>query len=97
MAQDNTVSLTYCATRSSQQNEFMRKLVCPAKKTECPNTQDDIMINIREQDKEYTKEFNWWHQVPTDDARDYHCKYMIRADRSLIASRSQNDMGYIFL
>lgn len=95
MAQDQTVSLTYCATKDNIQNEFMRNFVCPARTNECPN-HDQATIDIKISGTEYYREYIWWHQVPVENDN-YHCKYVIRADKSLWEGKDDYNKGYIFV
>jgi len=86
-----------CATEESHKNSVLRNFVCPASKSHCPNQAKDFFVELEEAGKLLYRQ-HWWHEeIPTPAATNWHCKYHIRADRSIIAEEDPEKRGMIYL
>ena len=52
---------------------------------------------LEEAGKVRKRSHTWNQEIPTNSAMDWHCKFSIRADRSLVASEDPEERGKIFL
>lgn len=64
----------------------MQGYVCPAKRAYCPSSQEEIQITLHEENKAVSREYIWPNtlMLPTEEAKDWHCKYKIEVDPVLI-------------
>jgi len=58
-----------------------------------------MIVNIKEDNKtkKYFREWIFRTSVPSEAAKNWHCKYIVRADRSLVSNQDKNKNGYIYL
>ena len=62
----------------------MQGYVCPASQQHCPYGQGDIRIVIEQINSIYKREWEWPESMllPTEDAKDWHCKYKVEVSEA---------------
>ena len=80
-------------------NDILRDVACPPKASPiCPSDQSSILLEISQAGQEYSKEHQWKDQnIPTNDASDWNCKYVIKAKRDLVDGLEDKEKGYIMI
>ncbi len=51
-----------------------------------------MLVKINEQNTQVSREYNWSEDIllPTQEAKDWHCKYKIEVDTDLIQKLTKN-------
>lgn len=82
----------------------MQGFVCPANRKYCPSNQNLIELDVRTENKTIRRHHSWKTtksnglKFPTEQAREWHCKYRIHAERDVVrALLNIRQPGYIMV
>jgi len=54
-------------------------------------------VIINEEKTEINREYMWMQNLPTLDAYDWNCKYIIKANREMVSNVDSNLNGFIMI